>query len=99
MVVSCEEKQRQSNVTEKCDHNWLMDKSIAYCQSTRIWTFCFVEGDGLYCLLCKKHYMKNPRNKSDIFADEPAKRFRKSTLTSHLKTDKHIGAQNAELLN
>lgn len=59
----------------------------------------FIEGDGLYCMLCKKHDMKNPRNKSTVFSQESSKRFRKGTLTGHLKCKNHQDAKSSEVLN
>lgn len=59
----------------------------------------FIEGDGLYCMLCKKHDMKNPRNKSTVFSQESSKRFRKGTLTDHLKCKNHQDAKSSEVLN
>jgi hypothetical protein len=49
--------------------------------TTRLWNFIFIEGDWLYCMLSKKHDMKNPRNKSTVFSQESSKRYRKGTLT------------------
>lgn len=59
----------------------------------------FVEGQGVYCLLCRKHNIKNPRNKASVFADEPSKRFRKLALQEHLKTKCHEAAKYSESLN
>jgi hypothetical protein len=42
------------------------------CITTRLWNFIFIEGDWLYCMLSKKHDMKNPRNKSTVFYPENA---------------------------
>ena len=84
---------------EKFDHKWIMGKQLSYCHSTGIWDVIYVEGQGLFCLLCKKFNVKNPQNKFAIFADEPSCRFRKSTIKDHKKSTKPAGARNAELLN
>ena len=77
---STEERERQSELKEKFDHSWLKNNNLSYCQTTRLWNFTFIEGDGLYCILCKKHDMINPRNKSSVFSEEASKRFRKGTF-------------------
>ena len=61
------------------------------------WPVC-VEGEGLYCLLCKKHDTFNPQNKSKIFNKEPCKRFRPEALADHLQTTQHKNAVAAEML-
>ena len=85
--------------SEQFDHKWIMDKQLSYCHSTGIWDIVYVEGQGIFCLLCKKFQVKNQQNKTAIFADEPSCRFRKSTIKDHKKSTKHTGAQNAELYN
>lgn len=84
---------------EKFDHAWLNSKDLSFCRITRLWHFVFVEGQGVYCLLCRKHNIKNPRNRSAVFADEPSKRFRKLALQEHLKTKCHEAAKYSESLS
>ena len=96
---SAEERKRQSNLKETFDHAWLNNSNLSYCIATRLWDFIFIEGDGLYCMLCKKHDMKNPRNKSTVFSQESSKRFRKGTLTDHLKYKNRQDAKSSEVLN
>ena len=59
----------------------------------------FIEGDGLYCILCKKHDMINPRNESSVFPEESSKRLRKGTLIDHVKSKMHQDAKSSEVLN
>ena len=56
-----------------------------------------MEGEGLYCLLCKKLDTFNPQNKSKIFNKEPCKRFRPEA-PDHLQTTQHKNAVAAEML-
>lgn len=75
------------------------NSNLSYCITTRLWNFIFIEGDWLYCMLSKKHDMKNPRNKSTVFSQESSKRYRKGTLTDHLKCKNHQDAKSSEVLN
>ena len=70
-----------------------------YCERTGVWWAVYVEGEGMYCLLCRKHLSKAVRNKSDIFSVHPSTRFKWGTLDSHRKSDKHISSISNELLS
>ncbi|CAH3107966.1 unnamed protein product, partial [Pocillopora meandrina] len=82
----------------KFKHEWLTDKSLAYCSKTGIWWLAYVEGKGMYCLLCRKHNTKNEQNKSKVFSSDPAVRYRKSTITSHADSRQHLAAIEGEHL-
>ncbi|CAC5419017.1 unnamed protein product [Mytilus coruscus] len=43
--------------------------------------------------------MKNSRNKSSVYTEEPSKRFRKLAMHDHLKSKKHEAAKYSESLN
>ena len=58
----------------------------------------YVEDEGLYCLLCRKHDTFNPQNKSKFFNKEPCKRFHPEALADHLQTIQHKNAVSAEML-
>lgn len=58
---------------EKFEHAWLNSKDLSFCRITRLWHFVFVEGQGVFCLHCRKHNIKNPRNRSAVFADDQVK--------------------------
>ena len=57
-----------------------------------------MEGEGLYCLPCKKHDTFNPQYKCKIFNKEPCKRFRLEALADHLQTTQHKNDVAAEML-
>ena len=40
---------------DKFQHNWLNKRSMSFCLKTEM-------GEGLFCLLCKKHDTPNPQN-------------------------------------
>ena len=89
----------QSHLKEKFDHTWLSEKSLSFCEVTRIWNVVFIEEFGIYCLLCKKHNTKNNRNKSTVFSEVPSTHFRKVTLTEHISSKHHTEAKSCEAMN
>ena len=76
---------------DKFQHNWLNKRSMSFCVQTET-------GEGLFCLLCKKHDTSNPQNKSKVFNKEPCKRFRPEEFEDHCRTSKHMNAVSAERL-
>ena len=68
--ISAEEQKAQQSLKDKFKHEWLTDKSLAYCSKTGIWWLAYVEGKGMYCLLCRKHNTKNEQNKSKVFSSD-----------------------------
>ncbi|CAG2194290.1 unnamed protein product [Mytilus edulis] len=57
----------------------------------------YVEEEGIFCFLCKKHDTINPQNKSKTFNKEPITRFRPETFSDHLKTTQHQNAITTEM--
>ena len=96
--ISAEEQKAQKSLKDKFKHEWLTEKSLAYCSKTGIWWLAYVEGKGMYCLLCRKHNTKNEQNKSKVFSSDPAVRYRKPTITSHADSRQHLAAIEAEHL-
>ncbi len=72
------------NNAGKFKHSWLRDRDLAYCSETKLWWLLFVEGKGMFCLLCKKHDTCNPQNKAAFFNKTAATRFRPATLREHV---------------
>ena len=58
----------------------------------------YVEGEGLFCLLCKRHDMSNPQNKSKVVNKKPCKRFRREEFEDHRRTSQHMNAVSAKML-
>ena len=82
----------------KFRHEWLFDKSLGFCLSTE-WNWCvYVEGQGMYCVLCRKHKVQNKQNKSKTFVEEPSCRIRKATFKDHANSQQHKDAIEAEHL-
>ncbi|WAR01825.1 ZN862-like protein, partial [Mya arenaria] len=96
-TFSKNEESRNNSFKFKCQHCWL-DKKISYCNKTGVWWAIYVEGDGLYCLLCRKHDCFNPQNKSKAFNKVASTRYRVEALTDHVQTQQHKNAVTTELL-
>jgi hypothetical protein len=84
---------------DKFLHEWLFRKSISYSVETQMWWSCFVEGEGVYCLLCRKHALKAEQNKSETFGKDPSTRFKIGALADHQNSMKHKKAVEGELMN
>ena len=65
--MSKNEAEQLSKQRYKFQHSWLHNRSLSFCVTTEMWWPVYVEGEGLYCLLCKKHDAFNPQNKSKNF--------------------------------
>ena len=84
---------------EKFHHSWLGNKSISFCQQTAMFWPVYIEGEGFYCLLCKKHQTANAQNKEVKFTMEPSVRIKEQSLKSHVECSAHQRAVSGELLN
>ena len=84
---------------EKFHHSWLGNKSVSFWQQTAIFWPVYIEGQGFYCFLCKKHQTTNTQNKESKFTLEPAVRIKEQTLKSHLDCSAHQRGVSGELLN
>ena len=58
---------------DKFQHNWLNKRSMSFCLKTEM-------GEGLFCLLCKKHDTSNPQNKSKFLTRSPVNDFAQKSL-------------------
>ena len=64
-----------------------------------MWWLVYIEGEGQYCLICKKFDSKNPQNKKEVFSAEPSTRLKKECLEEHIATKRHRDAITAILMN
>ena len=62
------------------------------------WWLCYQEGQGLYCILCKKHGAKNLQNKESKFAETPGVRFHTDAIKGHATGKAHKDARSAEYM-
>ena len=86
-----EEIARLKQHKKKYIHTWHQEKAN--------WWLCFVEGEGMFCLLCKKHAIKTVQNKEEsAFTQTASMRLKYDTLKVHRDSDRHCKAVNQELL-
>ena len=99
--ISKEELDRLK-MTKKRDrfqHQWLFKKETSFCSQTGIWCLVYVENEGMYCLLCRKHKSKSAQNRSETFSNGPSTRFKWNAVTKHMSSTKHKTTVKNELLN
>lgn len=84
---------------DRFQHEWLFRRETCFCSQTGIWWLVYVENEGMYCLLCRKHKSKSAQNRSEIFSNDPSTRFKWSTVKDHMTCAKHQTTVKNELLN
>ena len=86
-------QKREANKDKKKEkvfnHTWLCKADTAYCAASGYWWPVFVEGEGVYCILCKKHNAHSTQNKQEKFSLEPSVRFKSTALSGHLNSKTH----------
>ena len=90
--VSKQEQQQQKGKGDKFQHRWLFEETLTFSRETGMWWLVFIEGEGMYCLLCRIHNMKNRYNKDSKFNCEPSIRYKKSALFN-FKANGHPGSK------
>ena len=99
--VSQEERARIKTTKKKqmFNHSLIFNKDLAYSPKVQMWWLVYIEGEGQYCLICKKFDSKNPQNKKEFFSAEPSTRLKKDCLEEHIATKRHKDAITAILMN
>ena len=95
--LSIVDESKQKDLKRKFQHVWLEDRSLAFEKTTGIWWLLYLENEGLFCLLCRKHNVVNPSNKSKIFNATPSVRYRKEAINEHSNSKQHQSAVQAEM--
>ena len=90
-------ERRQKALQRKFQHVWLEDCSLNFDETTGIWWLLYVDNMGLFCLLCRKHNVDKPSNKSKIFNAAPCVRFQKEGINEHSKRKQNRSAVQAEM--
>ncbi|KAJ8319047.1 hypothetical protein KUTeg_004138 [Tegillarca granosa] len=54
------------------------------------WWLSFVEGEGLFCIICRKHGGKNRQNQSLKFSQQPCVRFHKDAFDTHCNSQENL---------
>ena len=88
--VAEDAKKKENKKPDKYKHEWMLNP--------RYWSICYVENHGFFCVLCKKHNMKNAQNKSQTFIESPSKRLKEDSLKTHMALTVHSSAIQADLL-
>lgn len=84
------QKKLEKKKPDKFKHEWLLNP--------RYWSECSVVSYGFFCVLCKKHNMKNAQNKSQTFIETPSKQLKEDSLKIHMASAAHSSAVEAYLL-
>ena len=50
---------------EMFSHEWLSNKKMSFSENAGVWWLIYVEGEGMYCLLCKKCGARSLQNKTE----------------------------------
>ena len=86
-TISIDEKLRFQPKT--FNHNKLND----------YWWLCYVEQEGMYCIICRKHNMTSSTNKKDVFVRTPSTRFLNDSLKCHSASSVHKNDIQTELVH
>ena len=90
---------RATSQKDRFQHQWILDKKLSFCKKTGLNWLVYIEGRGMFCLLCRKHDATNLQNKSKKFNTEPAVRFKRKSVEEHSTSQQHKAAVTAELLS
>lgn len=52
----------------------------------------------MFCIICKKHGVTNPHNKTDKFSGVASDRFKSDAIETHRKSGRHRSALEAEMI-
>ena len=76
-------------------HKWLSEQKYSFDIPTKSWWSVYIEGEGIYCIWCRKHSMKTSDN---IFAQQPSIQYKTGAMTTHKTSISHRAAANVELV-
>ena len=88
--VAEDAKKKENKKPDKYKHERMLNPHY--------WSICYVGNHGFFCVLCKKHNMKNAQNKSQTFIESLSKRLKEDSLKTHMALTVHSSAIQAELL-
>ena len=90
---------KMTKKNSRFQHEWLFRREACFCPQTGISWLVYVENEGMYCLLCRKHKSKSAQNRSETFSSDPSTRFKWSTVKEHMTCAKHQISVKNDLLN
>lgn len=91
--LSSKDPKKWSKEKHRFKHKMLCDYETSFSDKTGLWWLVYVEGEGMYCLLCRKHKGVNP---NEFFCSKAGTRFRKEAIVDHMKTKSHKAAELEE---
>ena len=97
-VSSSEQDCLAKRSDDRLHHHWI-NENMTFCSKTGYNWLLYEEGQGMFCLLCRKHNVVNTKNKSKKFNMEPAVRFKKKAVEEHANSQQHSAAITTELLS
>ena len=96
-VSSSEQDCLAKRSDDRLHHHWI-NENMTFCSKTGYNWLLYEEGQGMFCLLCRKHNVVNTKNKSKKFNMEPAVRFKKKAVEEHANSQQHSAAITAYIL-
>ena len=98
-ITKTEYERIKSITRDKFQHYWIFDKELSYCKKTGFYWLVFEEGNGMFCLFCRKHDTWNSQNKAKKFNLDASVRYKRKSVEDHANSDQHLAAVEAELMN
>lgn len=92
-----EEARQKLLKKRRIHHSWLEKKDLAYYKTTGFWWVLFLEHQGVYCFLCRKHKTLDTQNNAAVFSSSPGTRYQTEVLQEHAVTNMHKAAIEAEM--
>ena len=74
---------------KKFQHKWLFNPTYAFCKHSDIWSLVYIDGQGMFCALCREFDAKQSRNGWKLWNSTPNVRYRTETAKTHLTCDMH----------
>ena len=96
--ISDEDRRRFDGKKDKFSHKWLEERGLSFCEVTEVWWLVYVEGKGMFCLLCRQNDEHNILNKWKVFNKDPSVRFKKSAVDKHRHSAQHKRAVQREMI-
>lgn len=88
-TLSATENSRFSKKGDRFHHQCLMCDDLTFSESTGVNWLMYKEGDGMFCLLCRKQSTINTQNKSTKYSLDPAVRYKRKAVEDHAKSKQH----------
>ena len=82
---------------DRFQHQWIMDDDLTYSSNTGMNWLIYQEGQGMFCLLCRRHSISDNQNNSK-YNLQPAIRFKWKAVEDHANSQQHAAAITAKLL-